>query len=189
MLRQLAASGFNPKAQRVRVGTSSSIEYNKPRCWDCLRDIPTEPPTTLFLEHGVDRYGMPWIWEYGLRRAKSTKFKEPNDCVFKKLEDLRITPEGDLVFDPVSHVRKPTPHELSMLWDKKLRERIVMERVDVPRPAHLVPGKSLEAGCAEAKKPFPGVAARDGCDKCGCPPTPAGCQLMPIVSDDLSHSE
>ena len=136
----------------------------------------------MYLEFGTDRDGRPWCWEYNLRRGVSTKQKEPNDIIYKKLEDLRISDTGDFVFEAESHHRRATPHEIGLLWDKKLEDRIPVQQVYTARPQHLRAGKSLKQCNQDAGRPDPAKPEREGCKTCGARLIPAGMDVMPVVS-------
>ena len=114
----------------------------------------------MYLEFGTDRDGRPWCWEYNLRRGVSKKKKEPNDIIYKKIEDLRISDTGDFVFEPEAYHRRATPHELGLLWDKKLADRIPVQKVYSARPEHLRAGKSLKQCNEDAGRPDPAKPER-----------------------------
>ena len=163
-------------------------------CGTCFRTFPDRPPPTLLLEWRIDKHGNPQIWEYGLRKTDTSKVKEPCQTLYRRIEDARVTDQGQVVFDDLDYARQPNTKELSIALADLRRDR----------DPEMAVWARKKAGFGETYKTKKGGASRSSlggevpgdpldpslarCEHCLAPTPPPGYTLMLIVSENNQFS-
>ena len=162
--------------QLLLAGSFQSVGKSKRKvaeCTKCHRAYPPDPPSQLFVEHGVDENGRPFVWEYTLKRTYTNREKEPGDTMFRRLEDAGISASGLVTFNEMEWTRKATPRELSTLSETNRRSRREIVRKNVPVEDPTPQSEGTTAGVVDSSA---------GGDSVSLPAPPPGHFYVAVVS-------